>query len=82
LTDWSRLVDYITNYFPEPKFNTQDIRDWAVKSVPAWKVMSNKDKSEVLGDWENFIAPQVETWFRRMSGGFRDRIRRFLGRSF
>ena len=82
MTDWSRLVDYITNYFPEPKWNTQDVRDWAITSVPAWKVMSNKDKSEVLGDWENFIAPQVETWFRRMSSKFRDRIRRFLGRSF
>ena len=63
-------MDYITNYFPEPKYSTQDIKEWAQKSVPAWKVMRNKDKSEVLGDWENFIAPQVEKWFTRMSKSF------------
>jgi len=82
MTDWSRLVDYITNYFPEPSYSTQDIKEWATKSVPAWKSMSNKDKSEVLGDWENFIAPQVEKWFTRMSKGFGSRIRKFLGRLY
>lgn len=75
-------MDYITNYFPEPKYSTQDIKEWAQKSVPAWKVMSNKDKSEVLGDWENFIAPQVEKWFTRMSKSFGNRIRKFLGRLY
>jgi len=82
LTNWDRLVDYITNYFPEPSYSTEDIREWATKSVPAWKVMSNKDKKDVLGDWENFIAPKVERWFTRMSGGFRARIRKFLGRNY
>ena len=82
MTDWSRLVDYIIDYFPEPKYSSQDIRDWAQGNVPAWKYMKESDKKEVVGDWENFIMPKVQTWFRRMSGGFRDRIRRWLGSDY
>ena len=82
MTNWDRLVDYITNYFPDPSYSAQDIRDWAMDSVPPWKSMSNKDKNDVLGDWENFIAPQVEKWFTRMSRGFGQRIKRFLGRLY
>ena len=82
MTDFSRLVNYIINYFPDPSYSTKDIRDWAMESVPAWKYMDNTTKDEITGDWENFITPQVESWFRRMSHGFRERIRRFLGRSF
>ena len=82
MTDWDRLTDYIIDYFPDPSYSNQDIRDWATGNVPAWKHMSTRDKDEVLGDWENFIAPKVQTWLSRMSSGFRDRIRRFLGRSY
>lgn len=82
MTDWSRLVDYIMNYFPDPSYSNQDIRDWAYDSVPAWKGMSNKDKDKVLGDWEGFIAPTVERWFTRMSKSFGMRIKRFLGRLY
>lgn len=82
MTNWDRLVDYITNYFPDPSYSNQDIRKWANDSVPAWKSMSNKDKNDVLGDWENFIAPKVEKWFTRMSKGFGARIRKFLGRNY
>lgn len=82
MTNWDRLVDYIIDFFPDPSYSTQDIKEWANNSVPAWKHMSGSDKKEVLDDWENFIAPKVESWFRRMSGGFRSRIRKFLGRSF
>lgn len=82
MTDWSRLSDYIIDYFPDTSHSSQDIRDWAQESVPPWKHMSNKDKDGVIGDWENFIEPQVKGWFRRMSGGFRERIRKFLGRLY
>ena len=82
MTDWSRLIDYIHNYFPDPSHSSQDIRDWAIKEVPAWKGMSNSDKNAIIKDWENFITPQVQTWFKRMTSGFRDRIRKFLGRSY
>lgn len=80
MTDWSRLTEYIFDFFPDPQFNTQDIRDWATENVPAWKGMSSSDKNGILGDWENFIAPKVESWFTRMSHGFRERIRNFLTR--
>jgi len=82
MTDWDRLVDYIIDYFPDPSYSSQDIRDWAYDSVPAWKYMDSKTKEGILGDWENFIMPEVKSWLRRMSEGFRDRIRRFLGRSY
>ena len=82
MTDWSRLVDYIIDYFPDPSYSTQDIREWANDSVPAWKYMDNSTKDKVLGDWENFIAPKVERWFTRMSKGFGQRIRKFLGRLY
>ena len=80
MTDWDRLVDYIINYFPEPKYSSQDIRDWAMENVPAWQYMGEGTKREIIGDWENFIMPEVKSWLRRMSEGFRARIRRFLGR--
>lgn len=82
MTDWSRLVDYIIDYFPDPSYSSQDIRKWAYENVPAWKYMREKTKGEILGDWENFILPEVKSWLRRMSGGFRERIRKFLGRLF
>ena len=82
MTDWSRLVDYIIDFFPDPSHNTQDIRDWAYDAVPAWKYMDNSTKDKVLGDWENFIFPQVKSWFRRMSSGFGARVKRFLGRLY
>ena len=87
MTDWSRLVDYVCNYFPEPKFSRGDIRDWAMKSVPAWKYMKSKDKTQVLDDWENFIyedkvQPVVDSWLKRWSSGFVERVARFLGRLF
>ena len=81
MTDFSRLSGYIHEYFPEPIYSREDIKDWAQGNVPAWKVMKSSDKKGVLDDWENFIAPQVESWFKRMSHGFRERIRRFLRRA-
>jgi len=82
MTDWSRLVEYIENFFPEPKYSSQDIRDWAMENVPAWKSIGDSDKKEIIGDWENFIAPQVENWFTRMTKSFGARIRKFLGRDY
>lgn len=79
---YDRLVDYIIDYFPEPKYSSQDIRDWAKGNVPAWKSIKESDKKEIVGDWENFIMPEVKTWFRRMSSGFREKIRKFLGRDY
>lgn len=82
MTDFSRLVDYICNYFPEAKYSAQDIRDWAMGNVPAWKYMGESTKKGIIGDWENFVMPDVKNWLRRISEGMRDRIRRFLGRSY
>ena len=82
MTDWSRLVDYINNYFPDPTHSSQDIRDWAEKSVPPWKNMGKGEKDKIIKDWEYFIEPQVKGWFRRMSSDFGRRIKAFLGRLY
>ena len=82
MTDFDRLVDYIIDYFPDPSYSSQDIRDWANDSVPAWKYMAEGTKKEILDDWENFILPEVKSWFKRMSEGFRAKIRKFLGRDY
>ena len=80
MTPWDRLTEYIEDYFPEPSYSSQDIRDWAMGQVPAWKYMDGKTRDGIIGDWENMIAPKVESWFKRMSHGFRERIRKFLRR--
>ena len=82
MTDWTRLTDYIFDFFPDPQYNTQDVRDWAKENVPAWKGMSGSDRNGILGDWENFIAPKVEGRLRGFSRKFIGRIRKFLGRLF
>lgn len=82
MTDWDRLTDYIYDYFPEPIYSSQDISDWAQREVPAWKYMDSKTQEGILGDWENFIQPQIESWFKRMSHRFVERIKKFLGRNY
>ena len=84
LTDWDRLMEYIHDYFPEPKYKSQDIRKWAMDNVPAWKYMSSGLKDDIITDWENFIVTQLEdiiedaspTFWGRISG----RVKGFLGR--
>ena len=78
MTDWDRLTDYIFNYFPEPKYSRQDIKDWAMDNVPAWKYMKNRDRKGVLDDWEDFVAPIVEGEIASKSPRFWARIKRFL----
>ncbi len=78
--EYSRLQAWIEDYFPDASYSAQDIRDWANANVPAWSVISRSNKENILGDWENFIQPQVERNLTRSSSGFRERIRRFLAR--
>ena len=87
MTDWSRLVDYIVNYFPEPKFSKSDISKWAKDNVPAWKNMKDKDKEKIKDDWEQAIyetevEPEIKEFIEGKSKGFINRVRRFLGRLF
>jgi len=87
MTDWSRLVDYVVNYFPEPKYSKSDIRKWIKENVPASKNMKEKDLKEIENDWEKAIyeaevEPEVKELVEGKSKGFVDRIRRFLGRLF
>lgn len=81
MTDWTRLTDYIFDYFPDPSYSSKDIDEWAQENVPAWKHIDSSTKKGIIGDWENYIAPTVESWFKRMSSGFRRRIRKFLRRN-
>lgn len=80
--EYVRLANYIIDYFPEPKYSRQDIKDWAEDKIPAWKHISKNDKKEVLDDWEDFIAPQVESEIEGKSPRFWARIKKFLGRLF
>jgi len=87
MTDWSRLVDYVVNYFPEPKYSKSDIRKWIKENVPASKNMKEKDLKEIENDWEKAIyeaevEPEVKELVEGKSKGFVDRIRRFLGSLF
>lgn len=82
MTDWSRLVEYIKDYFPEPIYNSNEVKEWASENVPAWKYMGNKDKKDIIGDWEDFIQPKVEKQLKGFTRRFIGRIRRFLGRLF
>lgn len=89
MTDWSRLTEYIEDYFPESSYSTAEIRSWAQENVPAWKYMPEKDKNEILSDWENFIAGKVEEQITEVREGigekrpsFWKRLRGFLGRLF
>lgn len=59
MTDWSRLTDYIIDYFPEPTYTRKDIQKWAKENVPAWKGMKRSDKKEVLNDWEYFVESEA-----------------------
>lgn len=87
MTDWSRLVDYVVNYFPEPKFEKSDISKWAKTNVPAWDNISGGDKKKILSDWEQAIyeaevEPEVKEFVEGKSRGFIKRVRDFLGRLF
>lgn len=89
VTDWSRLTAYIIDYFPEPRWDTDDVRRWAQKSVPAWKYMDKGEQDEILADWENVIAPiaeeegvEFEREFPTRKPSRLKRIRAFLGRLF
>jgi len=82
MTDWSRLSDYIGDYFPDPQYSRQDIQDWAQGNVPAWKYMKGNVKKAILDDWEDFIAPVVESEIESKSPRFWARIRSFLRRLF
>ena len=84
---YQRLVDYIIDYFPEPKYSKKDIFDWAKDSVPAWKVMKESEKDKIYKDWENFIfeaevEPEIKELVEGKSRSFLRRIRDFLGRLF
>ena len=84
---YQRLVDYVIDFFPEPKYSQSDIRKWAKDNVPAWKVMRDSEKDKVLKDWENFIfekevEPEIRDIVKGKSRGFLRRIRDFLGRLF
>ncbi len=89
MTDFSRLMDYIHDYFPEPIYSSQEVRDWAMANVPAWKDMKSKTQDMIIDDWENFIMPQVEqdiTEVRERIGeksqSFWDKVVNFVKRLF
>lgn len=89
MTDFSRLTQYINDYFPERIYNTDDIRDWAQDNVPVWKYMDSNTKDGILGDWEEFIAESIEEDLEGIREGigaktvsFWDRLGRFVRRLF
>jgi len=82
VTDWSRLTQYIIDYFPEPKYSPKDIKDWGKENVPAWDKISSSEKKEIIQDWEDTIAEPIEREARSWSKRIVDRIKGFLGRLF
>ena len=88
MTDTSRFLNWIYNYFPEPKFSRQNVDKWANDNIPAWNnVWGKKQKGRMLDDWENLVyeaevMPEVKKLIEGKSRGFIRRIRDFLGRLF
>lgn len=87
MSKYQRLVDYVIDYFPDPKYSKEDIENWARDNVPAWKVMKESEKDKVKKDWENFVfeaevVPEIKEIVKGKSRGFLRRIRDFLGRLF
>lgn len=88
MTDWSRLQEWVNDYFPESSHSTEEVRNYLKENVPAWdKGMSKNDKREIIGDWETFIELQVETKLGRVlepigdkSPSFWNRIKKFVGK--
>lgn len=88
--DYSRLQEYIHDYFPDPIYSTDEVKEWAEDNVPAWSKLPRKTQRDILGDWENFIATQkVEPELREIreeigdkSPSFWNRIKEFIGRLF
>ena len=77
MTDWDRLMEYIHDYFPEPIYSSEEVREWAQKNVPAWKYMPKRTRNAIIKDWERFVAPEKEI---REKPGIWRRVRAFLGR--
>lgn len=55
MTDWTRLTNYIIDFFPDSTYSEEEIDAWAMESVPAWKFMDQQTKDDILGDWKEFI---------------------------
>lgn len=62
MTDWTRLTNYIIDFFPDNTYSEEEIDEWAMESVPAWKFMDQQTKDDILGDWRSFAdtLPPVE----------------------
>lgn len=82
MVEYQRLVEYIENYFPDPIYSRAEIEEWAQENVPAWDHINKGDRSDIMGDWEEFVAPQVEEMIESKSPKFWKRIKGFLGRLF
>ena len=87
--DYSRLENYIMDYFPTAIYGVDDIEEWAKENVPSWDKISSKDKEEMIHDWEDFVAPTVEEELIEVreeigekTPRFWGRIRKFLGKLF
>lgn len=58
MTDWSRLEEYIYDYFPDPIYSREEVIDWMAENVPAYKSMNRHDREMILDDWEAFVSPK------------------------
>lgn len=76
---YSRLMEWIQDYFPEPMYSRQDIIDYMNKNVPAWKYISKSDREDMIKDWEEFVAPEIEEMIETKPTIWQ-RIYKFLGR--
>jgi len=86
VTDFSRLMEYIHDYFPEGIYDTSDIEEWAEESVPAWKYMDSETKGEIVQDWEDFIVEEeledVRIIAEERKPSVMGRIKSFFGKLF
>ena len=89
MDDIERLIDFINNYFPDPSYSRDDVKDYLEKKVKGWEYVPKKAQQNILDDWEMAIQEQIgEVELRevpeikRKGGHTWERIKRFLGRLF
>lgn len=82
MDDIDRLIDWIHNYFPDPTYSRDDVRDYLEKEVKGWDSVPKKVQSAILKDWEMAIEEQEKEITRPTKPKRMARIRRFLGRLF
>lgn len=90
-----RLIDWIHDYFPDPSYTKEDVREYMETEIKGWSGLPDRVQENILDDWEMGILEQeaqlreiedIEIGdipeIKREGGGLWHKLRGFLGRLF